>query len=664
MNYESKRNLIAWPACLFDRQAFRMIPSKGQGGPDAAPTNWPSSPADQPVVSSTGRYPRGINVTDLADTNPRAAATAWLDAFQSALSRQDTQAAAALFLPDGHWRDLVAFTWHILTMNGMAEIAATLDRTLPAVRPTGFRIAPDRVAPRLVTRAGTQTIEALIAFETATGRASGVLRLAPNAHGALVAWVLLTALDEIKDHEERIGPRVGTGQAYSREFGGPNWLDHRQRAMAYEDHDPVAIVIGGGQAGLGIAACLGQLGIDTLVIDRHERVGDAWRKRYHSLTLHNEVHINHLPYMPFPPNTPVFIPKDKLANWFESYADAMELNVWTGTELKHGTFDDTTGRWEVSLRRQDGSERTLRPKHLIFATGVSAIPIRPDAPGLDDFAGTVMHSGQYTTGHAWNGRKVLVMGTGNSGHDVAQDLHASGAEVTMIQRNTTLIVSLEQAQTVYNMYKEGPNLADCDLLATAVPYKVLVKGYQIAAAAMRKADRKLLDGLAARGFRLDNGPPDDTGFQMKYLRRGGGYYFNVGCSDLIVDGRIGLIQYSDIDRFVPEGVRMKDGRVLEAELLVAATGYKNQQDVVRQYLGDDVADRVGLVWGFDDRGEQRNMWRRTAQPGLWFTAGGLPHVRIYSKYLALQIKAMEEGLLGQSGAEAAWAEPVLALQDG
>ena len=378
------------------------------------------------------------------------------------------------------------------------------------------------------------------------------------------------------------------------------------------------------------------------------------------MTLHNEVHINHLPYMPFPPNTPVFIPKDKLANWFESYAEAMELNVWTGTELKHGTFDEASGRWEVSLRRQDGTERQLRPRHLIFATGVSAIPIRPDVPGLDDFAGTVMHSGQYSTGHAFAGKKALVMGTGNSGHDVAQDLHASGAEVTMIQRSTTLIVSLEQAQKVYDIYKEGPSLADCDLLATAVPYAVLVKGYQISAAAMQAADRKLLDGLAARGFRLDNGTPDNTGFQMKYLRRGGGYYFNVGCSDLIVDGRICLLQHSDIDRFVPEGVRLKDGNIVKADLLVAATGYKNQQDVVRLYLGDEVADRIGPVWGFDEGGEERNMWCRTAQPGLWFTAGGLPHVRIYSKYLALQIKALEMGLLSSGVAEPARAEETVA----
>ena len=600
---------------------------------------------------------------NLAEIDPDAAATTWLQAFDTALTHGDTLGAARLFLPDGHWRDLVALTWHIQTMNGTAEIAATLARTVPEARPAGFRIAPHRTPPRLVTRAGTRTIEALIAFETATGQASGVLRLVPNEDGGLSAWVLLTALDELKGHEERTGARRAGGQAYSRKFGGDNWLDHREKARAYAGHDPTALVIGGGQAGLGIAACLGQLGVDTLVIDRHARVGDAWRKRYHSLTLHNEVHINHLPYMPFPPNFPVFIPKDKLANWFEHYAEAMDLNIWPGTEMVNGVFDETEGRWEVSLRREDGSVRVLRPRHLIFATGVSAIPIRPEAPGLDDFAGTVLHSGQYTTGHAWKGRKALVMGTGNSGHDVAQDLHASGAHVTMIQRGTTLIVSLEQAQKVYDMYTEGPPLADCDLLATASPYAVLVKGYQIAAAAMRAADQELLRGLAARGFQLDNGPPDDTGFQMKYLRRGGGYYFNVGCSDLIVNGQIGLIQYQDIERFVPEGARLKDGTIVRADVLVAATGYKNQQDVARLYLGDEIADRIGPVWGFDEGGEERNMWRRTAQPGLWFTAGGLPHVRIYSKYLALQIKAIEEGVLSADGPEGEQAQASRAEAD-
>ncbi len=408
--------------------------------------------------------------------------------------------------------------------------------------------------------------------------------------------------------------------------------------------DPAVIVVGGGQAGLSIAARLHQLGVDTLIVDRHARVGDNWRKRYHSLTLHNEVFVNHLPYLPFPPTFPVYIPKDKLANWFESYVEAMELNFWTGTALVRGSYDDKRKQWSVTLRRSDGTERVMHPRHLIFATGVSSIPYTPDLPGLADFRGTVVHSGDFKDAEYWKGRNVLVLGTGTSGHDVAQELHAHGAHVTMIQRSKTHVVSLKEAQSVYAIYSEGIPFDDCDLLATSFPYPVLRRSYQVSTAKGVEVDKDLLDALEKRGFRHWAGE-DETGFQMMYLRRGGGYYFNVGCSELIISGAIGLLQYADVDTFVPEGLRLRDGRVVPAELLVLATGYKNQQETVRLYLGDAMAERVGPVWGYDEGGELRNMWRRTAQPGLWFTAGSLAQCRIFSRYLALQIKALEEGLI-------------------
>jgi putative flavoprotein involved in K+ transport len=383
-------------------------------------------------------------------------------------------------------------------------------------------------------------------------------------------------------------------------------------------------------------------------------VGDAWRKRYHNLTLHNEVFVDDMPYIPFPVNYPVYIPRDKIANWLEFYADTMELNVWTSSEFTGGSFDDDSGQWSLDVRRADGSVRTLKPRHVIFATGVSAIPIRPDLPGLDTFAGDVLHSSEYDSGAKWKGGRGVVLGTGNSGHDVAHDLHVNGVDTTIVQRSSTLIVSLKEAQRVYEIYQEGTPVADCDLIATASPYPVLVQGYKITSKATAENDKELLAGLKARGFRLDYGPPDDTGYQMKYLRRGGGYYFNVGCSDLIVDGQIKLAHHHDVECAVPEGLKMNDGQILPADVIVAATGYKNQQDVVRYFMGDEIADRIGQVWGFDEGGEMHNMWRRTPQRGLWFVGGGLPHVRIYSKYLAQQIKAVEEGLI----------EPLLELDDG
>lgn len=412
----------------------------------------------------------------------------------------------------------------------------------------------------------------------------------------------------------------------------------------YADRDHKVIVVGGGQAGLSIAARLQQFGVDTLIVDRHQRIGDNWRKRYHSLTLHNEVYDNHLPFLPFPPTFPIYIPKDRLANWFEFYVEAMELNFWTGTELTGGSYDDAGKRWNVTLRRSDGSTRVMHPRHLVFATGVSSIPYTPEVPGLAAFAGSKVHYGDFKDAAQWKGRKTLVLGSGTSGHVVAQELHAHGAEVTIIQRSPTYVVSLKEAQSVYAIYSEGIPFDDCDLLATSFPYPVLRRSHQISTAQGRAVDRALLEGLAARGFRLYFGE-DETGFQMMCLRRGGGYYFNVGCSDLIISGAIGLLQCADIETFVAEGAKLRDGRITPADLLVLATGYKNQQETVRAFLGDKIADAIGQVWGFDDGGELRNMWRRTAQPGLWFTAGSLAQCRIYSRYLALQIKALEEGLL-------------------
>tara|TARA_Y100000739_G_scaffold110148_1_gene94631 strand:- start:10 stop:1818 length:1809 start_codon:yes stop_codon:yes gene_type:complete len=575
--------------------------------------------------------------------------TSWLNAFESAIAAKDMSAVDGLFISDSHWRDLVAFTWGVSTFNGHREINSAFQKFFLPANPKNIHLSLHRTPPRWVQRAGVDTIEAIFCFETDTGRGSGVLRLVsnPDAEG-YAAWVLLTTLDEIKGHEEQIDERRPRGEEWSGGFGAENWTDFRTRQIAYEDREPAVVVVGGSQCGLGIAASLGVLGVDTLVIDKNERVGDAWRKRYHNLVLHNEVFVDHMPYMPFPTNYPVYIPKDKIANWLEFYADTMELNVWSSAEFTGASYDKRDERWRLNIRRADGSERILHPRHVVMATGVSALPVMPNLSGQEDFQGELMHSSAYTSGAKWGGGKAIVLGTGNSGHDVAHDLCVSGVDTRIVQRSSSLIISLKEAQRVYEIYQQGEAVEDCDLVATASPYPLLVKGYKITAEACKNADAKLLEGLVARGFRLDNGDPDNTGYQMKYLRRGGGYYFNVGASDLIVDGEIGLLHYQDIERVVANGLLMKDGRVEEADVIVAATGYKNQQDVVRHFMGDAIANKIGQVWGFDNTGELRNMWCRTPQPGLWFTGGGLPHVRIFSKYLAQQIKACEVGLLDKN----------------
>jgi putative flavoprotein involved in K+ transport len=566
---------------------------------------------------------------------------AWLARFEQALGEAGEAALRTLFREDGHWRDVLAPTWDLRTYSGADALVPALRRGAARARPSRFEIDPARTAPRLVTRAGSKAIEAIFSFGTALGRGSGVLRLAPEGEKA---WTLLTALDSLTGHEEHVGKARPKGESYSRDFRGPNWLDQRRAAARYEDRDPTVLVVGGGHAGLSMAARLAQLGIDTLIVDRWPRIGDNWRRRYHALTLHNQVQVNHLPYLPFPPNFPTYIPKDKLANWFEAYVEAMELNYWPGTEFEGGEYDEDAGRWRVTVRR-DGKPREMRPRHVVLATGVSDIPVMPELAGLREFRGTVLHSSRYDDGERWRGKRALVIGTGNSGHDIAQDLHSAGCAVTLVQRRATLITNIEpSAQLAYSLYDEGPSTEDCDLITVSVPLALLRKAHQMHTARAKQLDQPLLDSLERVGFRLDDGE-DGTGWQFLYLNRGGGYYFNVGCSDLVAEGKIALAQFSEFDAFVADGARLRDGRLLPADLVVLATGYQGQQALVRKLFGEAMAARVGPIWGFGEDQELRNMFRRTPQPGLWFIAGSLAQCRIYSKYMALQILGSELGLV-------------------
>ena len=522
----------------------------------------------------------------------------WLARLDRALAAGDAAALADLFHPEGHWRDVLALTWRIGTVSGAAALARGLKQHAARARPSSFRVDRDRTAPREVTRAGEKCVEAIFRFETVDGPGNGVVRFKGEK-----AWTLLTALDELD-------AKPGAG-----------------------GEEPTVLIVGGGHAGLSIAARLARRGIDALIVDRWPRVGDNWRRRYHALRLHNQVYVNHLPYLRYPADFPIYIPKDQLADWFESYAKSLELKYWTGTEFRGGTYDAKEKRWSVTVER-DGKALELRPRHVVLATGVSGIPSIPDIPALKGFRGKVIHSHQYEEAAAWKGRRAVVIGTGTSGHDIAQDLYSAGAQVTIVQRSPTLVINIEpSAQLVYGIYHEGPPLEDCDLITVSIPLKISKRSHQLASDHAKRLDRELLDKLESKGFRLDYGE-DNTGWQFKYLTRGGGYYFNVGCSDLIIEGKIALAQFSELES-VLKG----------ADLVVLATGYKGQEALVEELFGSQVAQRVGPIWGFGDGQELRNMFQRTPQPGLWFIAGSFAQCRIYSKYLALQIQAIEAGLL-------------------
>ena len=579
--------------------------------------------------------------------NIRSEVDNWLKSFNESILQQKNKDESIkilsnLFFEDSHWRDILALTWKIQTVSGKSKIIKDLYNNFLDVSAKDFQIDQERTPPREVIRGGKSVIEVILKFNTKFGECEGIVRLYEDheEQRQFKAWSFLTALSELNNSNNK------ELEKYQNTLEGPNWLDKRNKDRLFNNRQPEVIVVGSGQAGLSIAARLKQQDIDTLIVDKNERVGDNWRNRYHSLKLHNQTHVNHLPYMPFPSTWPTYIPKDKLAGWFEYYVESMELNVWTNTRFIGAEYKEDKKYWNVKLKLPDGTIKIMKPKHIVMAVGVSSVPNRTKITGINDYKGKIIHSVDYDSGKDYNGKNVLVYGTGTSAHDVAQDLYVHGANVKIVQRSPSMVVNVEpSAQLPYQLYSEGPNIDDCDLITISTPLQVLKKTHQLLTEKTKRIDKPLLDKLTSVGFNLEYGE-ENSGWQFKYLTRGGGYYFNVGASDLIADGKIKVIQFSDIEKFVSPGIEMKSGEKFNIDLMVTATGYKGQEYVVEELFGKSVVDKIGPIWGFDDeRQELRNMWMQTKQPGLWFHAGSLAQCRIFSKFLALQIKAIQDGII-------------------
>lgn len=584
----------------------------------------------------------GVEVSQDQDVEPFSG---WLARFATAMATGDVGGVTDLLVDDCWWRDLLALTWDLETFHGVDRIAPMLDAHLRRANPSAVALVTE-FGPRVQGEGADRTIEGFFTFETPLLRCRGVARLR-EVDGVWLAWTVMTGAEDVKGHERALGARRPIGPRHvPGATSQKNWKDLRGEKLAYDDREPDVVVIGAGQGGLAVAANLGLMGVDTLILERSERVGDGWRKRYHSLVLHDPVWADHLPYLPFPASWPIYSPKDKIADWFEFYAEAMELNVWTSAVLGDSSYDEADGRWTLHVSTPTG-DRVLRPRDLILATGAAAEVHLPHIPGRDLFEGTSYHSSQHGSGGSWAGKKAIVVGACNSGHDIAQDLYEAGAEVTMVQRSSTYIMSQEHGIPAIfgaNFVEGGPPTEYSDLLASAYPWPLVLEGAVEQTRQTAALDAELLASLDAVGFRRNDGP-GGTGLMGYALAKGGGYYIDVGCSRLIAERKIALAQGSGVAEFTPTGVRLEDGRELEADLVVLATGYLNMRETARRILGDSVADKCPQVLGIGEDGEIGGLYRRTGHPGFWFMGGPLAWVRIYSKHLALQITADHAGVL-------------------
>ena len=577
----------------------------------------------------------------------------WLSDFQAALDRGDIDGATAMFAEESYWRDLVSFTWNIKTVEGRQGIADMLRSQLEDVQPSGFALVGGANEADGIT-------DGWFNFETAGTRGHGHIRLKGNE-----CWTLLTTMVELKGYEEKRLTARPKGVEHGAVKGRRSWLERKHAAessLGYDDQ-PYCVIVGGGQGGIALGARLKQLDVPTIILEKNSRPGDSWRRRYKALCLHDPVWYDHLPYVKFPENWPVFSPKDKIADWLEAYTKVMELNYWGASEATHAQYDEDAGEWTVDVvrHRGDGTDEqvVLKPKQLVMATGMSGMPNVPEIPGAETFMGEIHHSSAHQDSATYAGRNCIVLGSNNSAHDICAALWENGADVTMIQRSSTHIARSETLMELAlgDLYSEraldnGVTTEFADLIFASIPYRIM-HTFQIPVyEEMARVDADFYQRLEKAGFMLDWGE-DGSGLFMKYLRRGSGYYIDVGASELVANGDVKLRSGVSIAEIRPRSVVLTDGSELATDLIVLATGYSSMNGWVAQLISQDVADKVGKVWGLGSNttkdpgpweGEERNMWKPTRQEGLWFHGGNLHQSRHYSQFLSLQIKARMEGM--------------------
>ena len=613
-----------------------------------------------------------MTATDISDEEAvqepfEIAAQEWLSAWSRAITHRSQVELESLFETHAGWRDLVALTWNLRQAHDSNAIGELMVAVLDGINPSNFRIDESRPGPTVLNAEDGSVVlcEMFFRFTTAAGEADGyvVLAVDPSTMAAQ-ARTLMTRLVALTD-APAVWPPMGR---FDDCHPTTRWSEHRTERHGFDARDPEVLIVGAGQFGLMTAAHLGRLGVDTLIIDKQPRVGDAWRSRYEALFLHQPHNILHFSMMPFPIAFPEYLPKDKMADWFETYASSFDLNIWAGTEFLGGTYDEEAGIWTVTVRREDGTERTLHPKHVCMATGGSGIPNVPDLPGIEEFAGTKLHAGQFRDGRDFNGRNVLVVGCGTSAHDFALDIVKGGGTATLAQRGPLIVIDLPTANTLYGDYnnREVPTeLVDIRFLAGGV-YHQQRAGFLEFQKFADDADRELHDKLRTAGLDVWTGE-DGTGFYYSFLSKSkGGFYINVGASDAIVNGDIAVTRLDDVERFDADGLVYSDGRRQAYDAVIFATAHRPLSEALAKYFGQDLVDKLGPVWGFGPDGELRNVLKPTPQQGLWILEGSIPMARWHSPLTALLLKAhllgiIPEGFTSPDHPSRSPATPVAAL---
>ncbi len=525
-------------------------------------------------------------------SKPNAALTKWVDAF---LRGGDP---TSLFASTAIWRDYLAMAWDLQSFEGLAAITHAL---------------PKQRGDNLSIMNLPSAHEIIFSFN--------------GPHGPV------KALAEIHD---RLCTRLFTSLE-----------DIPARDKADTDKAEV-LIIGAGQSGLALAAQLQQLGVPYLVAEQNSRIGDNWRNRYDSLVLHDPVWVNHLPFKSFPDDWPTFTPKDKMGDWLEDYANDLGLNVRCRYSISAAHFDQALSLWQIKADNA-GHETSFTVPHIVFAVGTSGFAHTPNIEGASSFTGKQMHSSAYWSGAAFAGQSVTIIGATNSAHDIAVDLVKHGAKPTLIQRSSTHVVphKVYLDDILAPLYGPQHNraLPDADFLSVATPMRALEEKGRAIFDKAQVTWQDFYQSLTNTGFALDFAE-DGSGIIGKYRRSASGYYIDVGGSHYVIDGKISVKTGQGIKAITASGIRLDDDSEIASDAIIYATGFGSMEEWVARLIDQQTADKIGPCWGYGSgyrgdpgpwEGELRNMWKPTAQQGLWFMGGNLAQVRIYSRYLAMQL---------------------------
>ncbi|KAJ5622727.1 Flavoprotein [Penicillium herquei] len=557
------------------------------------------------------------------------------------IQTRDSKEFAGLFVQNGVWRDKLVFTWDYRSFNTQSKIQKAASDLFPQASVQNEKLIDPLPSIQRPYKDITW-LQAVYSFDTDVASASGVANIVKTKEGFKL-WTLHTVIEGLHGHPEVPNPD-------GHMVGNKAWCDQRAEDNNLEGIEPDVVVIGGGHCGLHIAARLKALGITPLIIERNQRIGDNWRKRYEYLSLHLPHWGDHFPYFPFPEHWPTYTPAGKMGDWLDWYAQALELPTWTDSNII-STAQRANGEWDITIQRgtkENKYSRTLHPKHIILATSFAGVPFMPEIPGIQEFKGEIRHSTQHDSAREWEGKKVLVVGTSSSGFDTAFDFARRGIDVTLLQRSPTYIMSLDESvpRMIQPIYGPGghkaPDMDTADRIANGLPVGPAEELFRRTAKEIWDADAEMIAKMEKASFQVWRGQRD-TGQQTLAYTRNGGFYFDAGACQAIIDGRIKVQQGYPV-RFNEQSVILNDNSQAKYDLVILATGFKNAVESVRQIFGGDVAGNFKPIWGIDEEGELRCAWKETGVQNLWLMIGALQHSRYHSKKLALRIKAILEGI--------------------